>query len=91
MTKHIRDVQILYYDDIGSLDELGGFLMKPGVAGVGDLTVQSCNLRTHFMAAIAASLASGQRALPAAQFLLRLSCNAWIRDLHVVAAIAEYC
>jgi hypothetical protein len=90
MTKHIRDVQILYRDEIGALDELGRFPMKPGVAGVGDLAVQSCHFCTRFMAAIAASLASGQRALPAAQFLLGPECNAWIGDHHVVAAPGEH-
>jgi len=59
MTNHIRDFQILYDDEIGSLDEPGRFLMKPAIAGIGDLTVQSCHLHTHFMAAMTASLAAG--------------------------------
>ena len=59
MANHVRDVQILYDDEIGSLDEPGRLLMKPAIAGIGDRTVHSCHLRTHFMAAMAASLAAG--------------------------------
>jgi len=89
MTKHIRDVQILYYDDLGSLDEFGRFLMKPGVACVGDLTVQSCHLRPHFMPAIAAALAAGKCTLAPTQFFLGPACDAWIGDYHVVTAPGE--
>ena len=59
MTNHVRDIQIFYRDQIGSLDERGRLLMKPRVAGVGDLTVHSCDLLTRFMAAMAAALAAG--------------------------------
>jgi len=90
MTHHIRDFQILYRDQIGSLDQLGRFLMKPGVTCVGDLTVQSCHLRTHFIPAMATSLAAGKRALASTQLFLGSLCKAWIGDNDVIAAIGEH-
>ena len=59
MTNHIRDFQILYDDEIGSLDEPSRFLMKPAIAGIGDLAVHSRHLHAHFVAAMTASLAAG--------------------------------
>ena len=45
MTNHVRDLQIFYDDEIGSLNELRRFPMQPSVARVGDLTVYSGHLR----------------------------------------------
>ena len=90
MMHHIRDLQFLYRDEIGSLDQLGRFLMQPAVASVSDLAVQSCQVRTHFMATMATPLAAGKRALAPPQFFLGSLCNAWIWDNHIVAAKGEH-
>jgi len=68
MTNHIRDLQIFYDDEIGSLDEPGRFLMKPAIAGIGNLTVHSsATCAPHLYGGDDCSLAAGERALPAAQ------------------------
>jgi hypothetical protein len=90
MTNHVRDFQILYDDEIGSLDEPSGLRMKPAITGVRDLSVHPCHLHTHFVAAMTASLAAGERTLHSAKFRFGSSCNARIWDRHVVAAIGEY-
>src|SRR6266513_1491688 len=90
MTNQVRDVQILYSDQIGALYQSCRLLMQPGIARVRDLAVQSLDLRTHLPAAVAAALAARQRALTAAQFFFCALRDAWVRDHHVVAAIGEY-
>src|SRR6266513_1124871 len=90
MTNQVRDVQILYSDQIGALYQSCRLLMQPGIARVRDLAVQSLDLRTHLPAAVAAALAARQRALTAAQFFFCALRDARVRDHHVVAAIGEH-
>jgi hypothetical protein len=90
MTNHVRDVQIFYRNQVGALDQRGRLLMKPGIARIGDLTIQLCYPRTRFRTTLTAWLTARQCALSTAQLLLSSLRDAWIGDYHVIAVISEH-